>query len=179
VRDRRCGQAFEPEAVTDLTAQILSARCEPWKWPPGVRPRLKGWKDGISRLIPKPSVMELLEAGDARAGCGWRTRSGPPTALQAKVESYAAWLRESADDLRREMERLEGRIDGQTAMAGELERVMAIVKPVMDEDPSLTIGEALKVMAARGCEAARWELDLAFEITVREMVREIREAVDP
>jgi hypothetical protein len=34
-------------------------------------------------------------------------------------------------------------------------------------------------MAACGCEAARWELDLAFEITVREMVREIREAVDP
>jgi hypothetical protein len=33
------------------------------------------------------------------------------------------------------MERLEGRIDGQTAIAGELERLMAIVKPVMDEQP--------------------------------------------
>jgi hypothetical protein len=59
----RCGEVFEPEAVADLAAQILSARCEPWKWPPGARPRLKGWKDGISRLDLKPSVAELLEAG--------------------------------------------------------------------------------------------------------------------
>jgi hypothetical protein len=42
----------------------------------------------------------------------------------------------------------------------ELERLMTIVKPVMDEDPSHTIGEALEMMAARGCEAARREIEV-------------------
>ena len=36
---------------------------------------------------------------------------------------------------------------------------MTIVKPVMDADPSLTIGEALKAMAARGCEVAQMEIE--------------------
>jgi hypothetical protein len=96
-----------------------SARgCEPWKWPPGARPRLKSRKDGISRLIPKPSVAELLEAG-RQAGepidvTLARVRRAYPTmnlaALQVNVESDAAWLLEFSDDLTRELERLKARI---------------------------------------------------------------------
>lgn len=113
----RCGGVFEPEAVADLTAQILSARCEPWKWPPGARPRLKGWKNGISRLIPKSSVAQLLEAG-RQAGepidvTLARVRRAYPglteAAMQAEVEAYAVWLGACAEataanirDLKRE-----------------------------------------------------------------------------
>ena len=34
-----------------------------------------------------------------------------PAALQVNIESYAAWLLESSDDLTRELERLKARID--------------------------------------------------------------------
>lgn len=145
----RCGGLFEHEAVADLADQILSARCEPWKWPPGARPRLKGWKDGISRLTPKPSVMEILDAGrqagEPVAVTVARIRRAYPqlteAEMDAEVEGYLAWLQRG--------------VDQQMAEREKLERLMAIVKPATDEDPSLTIGEALKVMAARGCEEAQ------------------------
>jgi hypothetical protein len=93
--------------VADLAYQILSARSEPWKWPPGARPRLKSRKDGISRLIPKPSVAELLEAG-RQAGepidvTLARVRRAYPrlteAAVEAEVEAYRAWLRECRKQL--------------------------------------------------------------------------------
>lgn len=103
----RCGEVFEPEAVADLADQILSARCEPWKWPPGARPRLKGWKDGISRLDPKPSVAEILEAGrqagEPIAVTLARVRRAYPrlteAAMDAEIEAYLAWLQKCGEEL--------------------------------------------------------------------------------
>jgi hypothetical protein len=146
----RCGEGiFEREAVIDLAAQILSARCEPWKWPPGARPRLKGWNDGISRLTPKPSVAEILyagkQAGDplevtfARVGAAYPNLTGDE--MQAEIDSYIAWVQRG--------------IEQQLAERAKLNALLRITKPATDEDPSLTMSEALKVMASRGCDAAR------------------------
>jgi hypothetical protein len=48
-------------------------------------------------------------------------------------------------------------------------------KPALDENPTLTLAEALQVMADRGSEGAQWELDAAFDAIGLEMVREVRE----
>ena len=63
-------------------------------------------------------MAELLEAGRqagepidvplARVRRAYPTMN--PAALQVNVESYAAWLLESSDDLTRELERLKARI---------------------------------------------------------------------
>jgi hypothetical protein len=55
----------------------------------------------------------------------------------------------------------------------ERRRVLAIAKPALDEDPSLTLGKALQVMADRGSKAAQRELDLAFDKIGLEMVEEV------
>jgi hypothetical protein len=55
----------------------------------------------------------------------------------------------------------------------ERRRVLAIAKPALDEDPSLTLGKALQVMADRGSEAAQRELDMAFDKMGLEMVEEV------
>lgn len=113
----RCGKGvLEPEAVNDLVAQILSARCEPWRWPPGARPRLREVRDGVARLAPKPSAAEILEAGrQAREPIEVtlaRARRAYPrlseAALEAEVEAYQAWLRKCGEQMRREASRLEG-----------------------------------------------------------------------
>jgi len=149
----RCGEGvFTTEAVTDLVCQIFTIRCEPWKGLPGTTPRLREWKEGVVRLAPKPSVMEILEAGrEAREPLAVtlaRVRRAYPrlteAAIKAEIGAYLAWL--------------DSRIAHNEAEFRELTRAHAIAKPALDEDPSLTIGEALKVMAGRGNEAARREL---------------------
>jgi hypothetical protein len=57
-------------------------------------------------------------------------------------------------------------------------RVHAIAKPALDEDPSLTFGKALQVMADRGSEAAQRELDMAFDKMGIEMVKEVEREGD-
>ena len=54
---------FTIEAVTDLACQIFTVRCEPWKAPPGSRPRLKTWPEGVARIATKPTAAEILEEG--------------------------------------------------------------------------------------------------------------------
>jgi hypothetical protein len=152
----RCGAARVPlEAVADLARQVYIRKNEPWMALPGTKPRLKEWGDGVVPLAHKPTVMEILERGRdigeplevtfARVGAAYPNLTGDE--LDAEVDAYQAWL--------------EDRIERQRAQVRELDRVRAICQPVWDEDPSLTIGEALKVMASRGDEAAQRELDIS------------------
>lgn len=116
--DQCGGDAFATEeAVTDLVQQIFIARCEPWQLPPGARPHLREWKDGVVPLAPKPSVMEMLEAGrrggDPIAVTLARVRGAYPelteAEMEAEIDAYMAWLRACAEEVAARVRDLEKR----------------------------------------------------------------------
>jgi hypothetical protein len=149
----RIGEGVVTEsAMIDLARQVNDAR-GPWPSLPGTEPRLREGVKGVDRLEHRLSLIELLHEGQEEEEPLEKTvmrmrRMHPGVTegqVHAVIERYSDWLRERAA--------------AQGAQARELERVMAIVKPVMDEDSSTTIGDAMKEMARRGCQEAQREID--------------------
>jgi hypothetical protein len=91
----RCGEGvFEEAAVADLAHQILTIRCEPWMVLPGTKPRLREWGDGVARLIPKPTVLEILEAG-RQSGEPLEVTLARANPTGDELEAYRSWVAES------------------------------------------------------------------------------------
>lgn len=149
---KRVGEGVVTEgAMIDLARQVNDAR-DPWPALPGTEPRLREGVKGVDRLEHRPSLIELLhegrEEGEPLEKTVMRMRRMYPGVtegqVRAVIERYSDWLRERAA--------------AQGAHALELERIVAIVKPVMDEDSSTTIGDQWRKWLGVGVRKRRGSL---------------------
>jgi hypothetical protein len=146
----RLGEGVVAEgSVVNLVNQVYAARYDTPL--PGTTIGLRE-VEGVARVARKPSLMEMLHAGQEEdeplEATVARMRKMHPgvtrPAVVKVIEEYQAWLLKRAEK--------------HASLARGLDRVGAICKPVWDEDSSLTIEDALKIMASRGDEAAQREL---------------------
>lgn len=112
----RCRRLAPLGAVEDLVGQVMTHKLQPWVVLPGTRPRLRELADGVMRIAPKPTPLEIFHAGMQkkepvwvicnRVGMAYPQTTGDE--MDAIIQQYLDWL--------------DRKIEAQEALARQLER---------------------------------------------------------